>query len=107
VPEVAVSGIAGLVVVGEDLEGCAAAGAAGFEVAAGHLLCGCPVAAFGDVGAGGGGGDVGVDPEGVQLVRLPEPVARAGRGEPGVDVDVQLRDGGGVRFWSWTSKTWW
>jgi hypothetical protein len=32
----------------------------------------------------------------VQLVRLPEAVAGAGGGEPGVDVGVELGDGGGV-----------
>jgi hypothetical protein len=73
VPEVAVAGVAGLVVVGEDLEGCAAAASAGLEVASGHFLCGRPLAAFGDVGAGGGSGDVGVNADGVQLTGLAEP----------------------------------
>jgi len=48
IPELAVASVAGLVVVREYLEGRAA----GLEVAAGHLLGGCPAGAFGDVGAG-------------------------------------------------------
>lgn len=42
----------------------------------------CPVAAFGDAGAGCGGGDVGVDPDSAQLIRRPEAVAGGAGGEP-------------------------
>jgi hypothetical protein len=51
----------------------------------------CPVAAFGDVATGRGGGDVGVDADGVQLVGLAETVVAAGRCWPWVDVRVQGR----------------
>ncbi len=61
----------------------------------------CPVAAFGDAGAGCGGGDVGVDPDSAQLIRRPEAVAGGAGGEPHVDVGVELGDGGGVE------STWW
>jgi hypothetical protein len=96
-PESAVVRVAGLVVVGEDLERRAAAGMAGLEVAAGHFLGGCPVAAFGEVGAGRGGGDVGVDADGVQLVRLAEAVVAAGGCQARVDVGMGRGDGGGVQ----------
>jgi hypothetical protein len=97
VPEVAVAGVAGLVVVGEDLERCAAAGAASLEVDAGHFLGRCPGAVFGDVGAGACGGDVGVDTDGVQLARRAQAVVAARCGKPPVNEGVQRGDGGGVQ----------
>ncbi len=92
-PEVAVAGVAGLVVVGEDLERGPAAGAAGLEVASGHFLGGCPAAAFGEVGTGRCTGDVGVDPDGVQLVGLAQAEVAAGGSKPRMDMSVQRSDG--------------
>jgi hypothetical protein len=71
--------VAGLVVVGEDLERGAAAGPACFEVASAHVLGGCPVAAVRDLDTGGGGGDVGVNADRVQLVGLAQAVVVARR----------------------------
>jgi hypothetical protein len=62
VPESAVADVAGLVVVGEELERGPAAGSAGLEVSSGQVLGWSPVAELWHVGAcGGGGGEARLD----------------------------------------------
>src|SRR6266851_5297156 len=96
-PEVAVVGVAGLVLVGEDLEWNAAPGTACLEVAAGQFFGGSPVAALSDGATGRGGGDVGVDADGAQLVGLAQALVAAAGRQPRVNVGVQCSYGFGVQ----------